>query len=105
MTDSSAAANGCYDEMYDGDGHPRRKIFAEQLGGLTAEDLRHRQNRAESTLLTRGITFAVYGDQAGNEKIWPFDIIPRILDGAEWQIVENGLKQRIRAEPVHRGCL
>lgn len=97
MSDPAAMPNGFYDEMYDASGHPRRKTFAEKLKGLTFDDLRGRQNRAESTLLTRGITFAVYGDQAGNEKIWPFDIIPRIIDGPEWQVIENGLKQRIRA--------
>src|SRR5688500_7156670 len=90
MSDPSAVPNGIYDEMYDAHGHPRRKTFAEKLKGLTFEDLRQRQNRAESTLLTRGITFAVYGDQAGNEKIWPFDVIPRIIDGPEWQMIENG---------------
>lgn len=97
MSEPSAVANTFYDEMYDADGRPRRKIFAERLKGLTSEDLRHRQKRAESSLLDRGITFAVYGDQAGSEKIWPFDVIPRIIDAAEWQMVENGLKQRIRA--------
>ncbi len=97
MNGQLPTSNGHYDEMYDSEGNPRRKIFAEQLGGLTSEDLRQRQSRAESTLLNRGITFAVYGDQAGNEKIWPFDIIPRIIDAAEWRFVENGLKQRIRA--------
>ncbi len=97
MSEPSVVPNGFYDEMYDAHGHPRRKTFAEKLKGLTFDDLRQRQNRAESTLLTRGITFAVYGDQAGNEKIWPFDVIPRIIDGPEWQMIENGLKQRIRA--------
>ncbi|MCA9073123.1 MAG: hypothetical protein KDA84_29575, partial [Planctomycetaceae bacterium] len=75
MSEPSAVANTFYDEMYDADGHPRRKIFAEKLKGLTSEDLRQRQKRAETSLLDRGITFAVYGDQAGSEKIWPFDII------------------------------
>ncbi len=97
MSEPAAMPNGFYDEMYHPDGHPRRKIFAEKLKGLTSDDLRQRQSRAESTLLHRGITFAVYGDQAGSEKIWPFDVIPRIIDGAEWLMVENGLKQRIRA--------
>jgi uncharacterized circularly permuted ATP-grasp superfamily protein len=44
-----------------------------------------------------GITFAVYGNEAGTEKVWPFDIIPRILDGREWDTIERGLKQRVRA--------
>ncbi len=97
MSESADGSTGCYDEMYDADGRPRRKIFAEQFKGLSFDDLRQRQHRAESTLLHRGITFAVYGDQAGHEKIWPFDIIPRIIDAGEWRRIEQGLKQRIRA--------
>ena len=44
-----------------------------------------------------GITFAVYGHEAGTEKIWPFDIIPRVIDAAEWRRIERGLVQRIHA--------
>ena len=48
-------------------------------------------------LLNMGITFNVYGHEAGTEKIWPFDLIPRIMDCQEWRRIEEGLKQRIRA--------
>ncbi len=44
-----------------------------------------------------GITFAVYGHEAGTEKVWPFDIVPRIVDATEWNKIDRGLKQRILA--------
>ena len=44
-----------------------------------------------------GITFNVYGDEAGTEKVWPFDIVPRIIEAHEWEQIEKGLRQRITA--------
>ena len=44
-----------------------------------------------------GITFTVYGHEAGTEKIWPFDVVPRVVEAAEWDVIERGLKQRITA--------
>jgi uncharacterized circularly permuted ATP-grasp superfamily protein len=57
------------------------------------------QKRTEAELAFHrvGITFAVYGEDAGTERLIPFDIIPRIIPAAEWQILESGLKQRVRA--------
>ena len=72
-------------------------IWPERLESLTIGELQRRQKAADLTLLNMGITFNVYGHDAGTEKIWPFDIIPRIIELAEWQRVERGLKQRIRA--------
>jgi uncharacterized circularly permuted ATP-grasp superfamily protein len=59
--------------------------------------LQRRQKAADLALLNMGITFNVYGHEAGTEKVWPFDIVPRILDSREWGRIEQGLKQRIRA--------
>jgi len=56
-----------------------------------------RQRAAEKWLLHLGITFNVYGDNAGTEKIFPFDIIPRIVPAREWATIERGLVQRITA--------
>jgi uncharacterized circularly permuted ATP-grasp superfamily protein len=55
--------------------------------------------RVEAELLYRkgGITFAVYGDAAGEERIIPFDIVPRMISSAEWAVLEKGLQQRVRA--------
>jgi uncharacterized circularly permuted ATP-grasp superfamily protein len=56
-----------------------------------------RQAAAEKALFDLGITFNVYNSQAGMERIFPFDVMPRIIDAAEWDIVERGLRQRIHA--------
>lgn len=59
--------------------------------------MKRKQIAAEKALLNLGITFNVYGHNDGTEKIFPFDIIPRIIDIKEWKVIEKGLKQRIRA--------
>src|ERR1041384_684684 len=55
--------------------------------------------RQEAALLSRriGITFAVYGDAEAQERLIPFDVVPRILTASEWKLLERGLKQRVRA--------
>jgi uncharacterized circularly permuted ATP-grasp superfamily protein len=64
---------------------------------MSDEEIRTRQVAAERALLTRGITFNVYGNDAGAEKIFPFDIVPRVLPASEWKGIERGLVQRVRA--------
>ena len=64
---------------------------------LSDGELQRRQKAADLALLNMGITFNVYGHEAGTEKVWPFDIVPRIIDAREWDRIERGLKQRIRA--------
>ncbi|MEM9410956.1 MAG: circularly permuted type 2 ATP-grasp protein, partial [Planctomycetota bacterium] len=71
--------------------------FVERLKKFTDAELAQRQQTAEYLLRDLGITFTVYGHESGTEKIWPFDLLPRIIDGAEWQPIERGLKQRIEA--------
>jgi uncharacterized circularly permuted ATP-grasp superfamily protein len=90
---------GFYDEMFEADGRPRRRaeMLAQRLQSLSEGELQRRQKAADVALLNMGITFNVYGHEAGTEKVWPFDIVPRIIDHAEWDYVERGLKQRIRA--------
>src|SRR5688572_15569218 len=90
---------GFYDEMFEADGRPRERaaILARRLAALSDGELPRRQMAADLALLNMGITFNVYGNEAGTEKIWPFDIVPRIIEGAEWERIERGLKQRIRA--------
>lgn len=91
--------DGFYDEMFDAAGHPRSRAeaLARRLQSLSDGELERRQKAADLTFLNMGITFAVYGHSAGTEKIWPFDIIPRIVEGKEWDRIERGLKQRIAA--------
>jgi uncharacterized circularly permuted ATP-grasp superfamily protein len=88
-----------YDEMFEPDGRPRARaeMLFRRLEGLSEGELERRQQAAERTLLNMGITFNVYGHEAGTEKVWPFDIIPRIIEWAEWTEIEAGLKQRIKA--------
>ncbi len=96
---SAYQLDGFFDELFAGPDqpHPGAKLLIEKIESLSQEDLLAKQQAAEIMLLQMGITFAVYGNEAGAEKIFPFDIIPRIVDGKEWERVEAGLKQRIFA--------
>jgi uncharacterized circularly permuted ATP-grasp superfamily protein len=88
-----------YDEMFDREGEPRanvRRLLA-SIESLPEGEILNRQQAAERDLLQMGITFNVYGDHAGVEKIFPFDIVPRIVGAGEWRGIERGLKQRIQA--------
>ena len=80
-------------------GEPREVAAAlhrliDQMG---EEELRERQSRAELDILTMGITFTVYSDGENIDRAWPFDIIPRVIPGAEWDLITRGLYQRLRA--------
>jgi uncharacterized circularly permuted ATP-grasp superfamily protein len=85
--------------MFEAGRQPRESaaLLTQRLEGLSPADLRARQIAAERALLMRGITFNVYGDAAGTEKIFPFDIIPRVISGSDWRTIERGLKQRVHA--------
>src|SRR5688572_23933342 len=88
-----------YDEMFDPDFRPRNPYDAlyHRLLDMPAEMLRERQQAADLSFLHQGITFTVYGHEEGTEKIFPYDLLPRILTGAEWATIERGLQQRITA--------
>jgi uncharacterized circularly permuted ATP-grasp superfamily protein len=90
---------GFYDELFDDRGQPRAgaQLLIEKINSLAPGELRTRQEEIERALLRMGITFAVYGDTQGTERIFPFDIIPRIVEAYEWGHIEAGLKQRISA--------
>ncbi len=90
---------GFYDEMFDPDGsaRPAVQMLVERIQGFPEGELTRRQIAAEHALLRMGITFNVYADEQGIEKIFPFDLIPRIIDASEWEWIERGLKQRIHA--------
>ena len=91
--------DGFFDEMFHADGTPRVPVqaLASRLAALSDGELVQRQKAADLTLLNMGITFAVYGHEAGTEKVWPFDIVPRVVEAHEWTRIERGLKQRITA--------
>ena len=88
-----------YDEMIDSNGapHPGARILAERIESLPDGDILARQKAAEVAMYNMGITFTVYGSEEGTEKIFPFDIIPRIVEAHDWEFIERGLKQRIHA--------
>jgi uncharacterized circularly permuted ATP-grasp superfamily protein len=91
--------DGCFDEMFDEHSEPRTaaRPLIHFMETLPDGELLRRQQSAERALLHMGITFNVYGDSAGTERIFPFDLVPRIVAAAEWAYIERGLKQRIRA--------
>src|SRR5688572_29473552 len=91
--------SGFFDEMFAVDSRPRAgaALLVQRINSLPAGELQQRQRAAEQALLHMGITFNVYGDDAGTERIFPFDLIPRIVEAADWAYIERGLKQRIQA--------
>jgi uncharacterized circularly permuted ATP-grasp superfamily protein len=92
-------SGGFFDEWMAGPGDPRpeARLLVRLMGSLPAGELQRRQQAAERALLLMGITFAVYGHRAGTEKVWPFDLLPRLVNQNEWIRVDRGLKQRIQA--------
>ena len=88
-----------YDEMFGSPGVPRPHYQAlfRTLLDLPAEELRKSQQAADLSFLHQGITFTVYGNEQGTERVFPNDLLPRIISGAEWHTIERGLTQRITA--------
>jgi uncharacterized circularly permuted ATP-grasp superfamily protein len=89
----------CYDEMFDASGVPRTPYEAlhRRLLELSSADLRQRQQNADSAFLYQGVTFTVYGDERGTERIFPYDLLPRVITASEWDRIERGLIQRLTA--------
>ena len=91
--------NGAYDEMFRAAEHPRkqyRQLYT-QLLSLGAGELKRSKHEADQSFFNQGITFTVYGNEKGTEKIFPHDLLPRIITAAEWETIERGLTQRITA--------
>lgn len=91
--------DGAYDEMFDSAGQVRQQYQAlfETLQAMPASELRRRKQVADLSFLHQGITFTVYGRDEGIERIFPNDLLPRILTNDEWSRIERGLIQRITA--------
>ena len=85
--------------MFESPGVPRAHYQAlfRSLLELPAEELKKSQQAADLSFLHQGITFTVYGNEQGTERVFPNDLLPRIIPGAEWQRIEAGLTQRITA--------
>lgn len=90
---------GAWDEAFQPDGQPRPHFAPvyERLRDLSPEELNLRQQAADLSFLHQGITFTVYSGDEGTERIFPYDLIPRILTAAEWDVLERGLTQRLEA--------
>lgn len=88
-----------FDEMVNADGkvRPHYHRFKELLGGLSVKEFELKRQAVDLAFLRQGVTFNVYGDSAGTEKIFPFDLLPRIIPATEWERLERGLSQRITA--------
>ena len=87
------------DEMFDDSGALRNdyRELGESLQGWSLEEHLQREERADLALLSAGITFNVYSEEEGTERIFPFSLIPRVIGAQEWAKVEAGLVQRLRA--------
>ncbi|MCC6628002.1 MAG: circularly permuted type 2 ATP-grasp protein, partial [Chloroflexi bacterium] len=95
----SYSLDAAYDEMFAGAGTPRPHYATlyQRLRDVPAAQLRQRQQAADLAFLNQGITFTVYGNEEGTERIIPYDLLPRIITSAEWSVIERGLTQRITA--------
>lgn len=103
MLEQSVFSNYCmvpmsWDEMCDGSTvrPPYQQVF-ETLNQLSAGSLNDKDSLASELFMSQGITFTVYSDNEGIERIFPFDIIPRIIPGSEWDQIEAGITQRLKA--------
>ncbi len=88
-----------YDELFVAKGQPRPEAqpLIDRIHSLSPAEVLRRHHAAQVALFKLGVTFNVYSDRQGTERILPFDIIPRIIAAAEWKTLEAGLKQRIHA--------
>jgi uncharacterized circularly permuted ATP-grasp superfamily protein len=88
-----------WDELFDASGqpHPHCRPLVERLGQLAFSEFQKRRTSADLVFMNQGITFSVYSDRRGVEKIFPFDLVPRPVAAAEWARLEAGLLQRIEA--------
>jgi len=91
--------NNIFNEMNAPDGavRPHYSRFQEWLAQMPPEQIAHKRAEADSAFHRYGITFAVYGEDAGRERLIPFDVIPRIIPADEWVKLEAGLTQRVNA--------
>ena len=88
-----------YDEMFLAPGQPRPqyiKLF-QKLAAMAPAQIEERRKLADLSFLIQGITFTVYSDGQGTERLFPFDLIPRILPYSEWEHIDKGLSQRVVA--------
>ncbi len=88
-----------FDEMFAAPGEPRLhyQTLHERFCALSVSDMNEKTRAADISFLYQGITFTVYSQDEGIERIFPFDLIPRIIPRREWDLLERGLTQRVLA--------
>ncbi|WP_373283897.1 circularly permuted type 2 ATP-grasp protein [Silvibacterium dinghuense] len=91
--------DGAFDEMFtpEGEIRPHYEALLAVLASLPPEELKRRKQSADVSFLMQGITFTVYGREEGTERIFPYDLVPRLVTGEDWDRIERGLTQRITA--------
>ncbi len=97
--DSYQALAGSFDEMFAADSsvRPHTARLHALLNRLSTADFARHQGLAELSLFNQGVTFSVYSDRQGTEKIFPICLVPRVIAAREWALVERGLVQRVAA--------
>ena len=89
--------NLIWDEMFDSsDIRSAYRNFVSAIEGLSIDQMNHKDELAKKLFMSQGITFTVYNSGEGIEKIFPFDIIPRIIRAEEWKVIEECIKQRLK---------
>src|SRR6266516_2395112 len=96
-------ADGLFDEMFMARGVPRPHYapVAEQLMQLDLPAFERRRRMADVSFRNQGITFTVYGDQRGVEKIFPFDLVPRIIPSDEWDLIERSTALNLFCQDIY----
>lgn len=90
--------NAIWDEMYaNQEVRDHYKQLFTYLSEISQEELNNKEDLSKKLFMSQGITFTVYSSNEGIEKIFPFDVIPRIITASEWQTIEAGIKQRLTA--------
>ncbi|MEM7681345.1 MAG: circularly permuted type 2 ATP-grasp protein [Planctomycetota bacterium] len=91
--------DGFFDEMFEPTGGVRAHYqpIADRLRELPAEEINRRRQAADQQFLNQGVTFNVYGSEGGAERVFPYDLVPRVIPADEWSLIERGLEQRITA--------
>ncbi|HTX02637.1 MAG TPA: circularly permuted type 2 ATP-grasp protein [Candidatus Acidoferrales bacterium] len=99
LLDGYLPDSAVFDEFADERGQPRSHYgpIAQSLSAIAESDIGHRLAQIDSTLLQRGVTFTVYSDARGTERVLPFDPLPRIIPANEWAHIAAGIEQRVRA--------
>lgn len=87
-----------WDEMFgNGDIRQHYRNFVSSIENLSPEEITRKDEQAKKLFMTQGVTFTVYSSGEGIEKIFPFDVVPRIITASEWQHIQDGIKQRLKA--------